>query len=36
VPCEYGIIDPVQGHDPVHLTFHEWIAMFRDAAGAGS
>lgn len=36
VPCEYGIVGQVHGHNPLHLTFHEWIAMFRDAAGAGS
>jgi sterol desaturase/sphingolipid hydroxylase (fatty acid hydroxylase superfamily) len=32
VPCEYGIVKPVRTHNPVTLTFHEWIAMFRDAA----
>ena len=36
VPCEYGIVGQVHGHNPIHLTFHEWIAMFRDAARAGS
>lgn len=36
VPCEYGIVGQVHGHNPVHLTFHEWIAMFRDVARAGS
>jgi sterol desaturase/sphingolipid hydroxylase (fatty acid hydroxylase superfamily) len=36
VPCEYGIVGQVHGHNPLHLTFHEWIAMFRDAARAGS
>jgi hypothetical protein len=35
VPCEYGIVGQVQGHNPVRLTFHEWLAMFRDAARAG-
>ncbi len=33
-PCEYGIVGQVHGHNPLRLTFHEWIAMFRDAARA--
>jgi sterol desaturase/sphingolipid hydroxylase (fatty acid hydroxylase superfamily) len=32
VPCEYGIIRPIHSHNPLRLTFHEWIAMFRDFA----
>ena len=35
VPCTYGIIGQVHSHNPIRLTFHEWIAMFRDAARAG-
>jgi sterol desaturase/sphingolipid hydroxylase (fatty acid hydroxylase superfamily) len=35
VPCEYGIVGQVHGHNPIRLTFHEWAAMFRDAARAG-
>jgi sterol desaturase/sphingolipid hydroxylase (fatty acid hydroxylase superfamily) len=31
-PCEYGIIGQVHSHNPVTLTFHEWVAMLRDAA----
>ena len=31
-PCEYGIVRQVHGHNPLWLTFHEWIAMARDAA----
>ena len=31
-PCEYGIVQPIHSHNPLTLTFHEWIAMFRDAA----
>ena len=34
VPCEYGIIGQIHSHDPITLTFHEWIAMFRDARRA--
>jgi len=34
-PCVYGIIGQVQGHNPIRLTFHEWLAMFRDARRAG-
>ncbi|QBB71643.1 sterol desaturase family protein [Pseudolysobacter antarcticus] len=32
VPCEYGIVQPIHSHNPLRLTFHEWIAMFRDFA----
>lgn len=35
-PCEYGIVRQVHSHNPLVLTFHEWIAMFRDAARADS
>lgn len=31
VPCEYGIIGQIHSHNPIKLTFHEWIAMFADA-----
>ena len=31
-PCEYGIIGQIHSHNPLVLTFHEWVAMFRDAA----
>ena len=32
VRCEYGIVVPIDSHNPITLTFHEWRAMFRDAA----
>jgi len=32
VPCDYGIVVPIHSHNPITLTFHEWRAMFRDAA----
>lgn len=32
VPCEYGIVRQIHSHNPLLLTFHEWIAMFRDFA----
>lgn len=35
VPCTYGIIGQIHSHNPIRLTFHEWIAMFRDAGRAG-
>ena len=35
VPCEYGIVGPIRSHNPIRLTFHEWIAMFADARRAG-
>jgi sterol desaturase/sphingolipid hydroxylase (fatty acid hydroxylase superfamily) len=34
VPCEYGIVGQVHSHNPLTLTFHEWIDMLRDAARA--
>jgi len=34
--CDYGIVRQIHSHNPIVLTFHEWIAMFRDAARAGS
>jgi sterol desaturase/sphingolipid hydroxylase (fatty acid hydroxylase superfamily) len=33
-PCEYGIVKPIRSYNPLTLTFHEWIAMFRDFARA--
>jgi len=35
VPCDFGIIGQIHSYNPLTLTFHEWIAMFRDAARAG-
>ena len=35
-PCEYGIVGQIHSHNPIVLTFHEWIAMFRDTARSGS
>ena len=35
-PCEYGIVRQIHSHNPLLLTFHEWLAMFRDAARATS
>lgn len=34
LPCEYGIVGQVQGHNPIRLTLHEWAAMFGDARRA--
>jgi sterol desaturase/sphingolipid hydroxylase (fatty acid hydroxylase superfamily) len=31
VPCEYGIVGQIHSHNPIRLTFHEWITMLRDA-----
>ena len=28
--AEYGIVRQVHSHNPLFLTFHEWIAMWRD------
>lgn len=32
VPCDYGIVRQIHSHNPLRLTFHEWIDMFRDFA----
>ncbi len=29
--CVYGLVHPLHSHNPLRLTFHEWIAMLRDA-----
>lgn len=34
-PCEYGITRPVDTHNPIRLTFHEWGYMLRRAAMRG-
>jgi sterol desaturase/sphingolipid hydroxylase (fatty acid hydroxylase superfamily) len=34
VPCDFGIIGQIHSYNPLTLTFHEWIAMFRDARRA--
>lgn len=33
-PCEFGIVRQVHSHNPLVLTFHEWIDLFRDALRA--
>ena len=35
VPVEYGITRPVNSHNPITLTLHEAVDMFRDAARPG-
>lgn len=35
-PCDYGIVRQIHSHNPIMLTFHEWIVMFRDAARSES
>jgi sterol desaturase/sphingolipid hydroxylase (fatty acid hydroxylase superfamily) len=34
VPCEYGIVGQIDSHNPIKLTFHEWLDMLRDASRA--
>jgi len=31
VPCDFGIIGQIHSYNPLTLTFHEWLTMFRDA-----
>lgn len=35
LPVEYGITRPVNSFNPLWLTVHEWVAMFRDATRPG-
>lgn len=35
-PCKYGLVSPVQSHNPVAIAFHEWLRMARDARTARS
>jgi sterol desaturase/sphingolipid hydroxylase (fatty acid hydroxylase superfamily) len=35
LPCDYGIVGQIHSYNPLTLTFHEWRAMFADAARAG-
>ncbi len=30
-PCEYGITRQIHSHNPVILSFHEWVDMLKDA-----
>jgi sterol desaturase/sphingolipid hydroxylase (fatty acid hydroxylase superfamily) len=32
---DYGLTKNIQSHNPVHIAFHEWQAMCRDASRAG-
>ena len=34
MPCDFGIIGQIHSYNPLTLTFHEWLAMFRDARRA--
>lgn len=29
-PCDFGIVNQVHSFNPILLTFHEWVEMFRD------
>ena len=35
-PVDYGLTKNLDSFHPLAVGFHEWIAMFRDAARAGS
>jgi len=35
-PVDYGLTKNLESFAPLHVGFHEWIAMTRDAVGAGS
>ena len=32
---DYGLVRQVRSHNPIWLTIHEWVAMFRDMARPG-
>ena len=35
-PCRYGLVRPLLSNNPLHIAFHEWIALARDLRYAGS
>jgi sterol desaturase/sphingolipid hydroxylase (fatty acid hydroxylase superfamily) len=35
-PIAYGLVHPVGTHNPIKITFHEWLAMAGDVCRAGS
>jgi hypothetical protein len=35
-PVDYGLTKNIRTFDPLRIAFHEWVAMFRDAAHARS
>jgi len=36
LPCRYGLVVPVQGHNLLKIQYGQWLAMARDVAGARS
>ncbi len=34
LPCRYGLVHPITGHNLLHIEFHQWKALWRDLAGA--
>ncbi len=34
-PVDYGLVHPVNSHNPLWLTLHEWVALARDVARPG-
>jgi sterol desaturase/sphingolipid hydroxylase (fatty acid hydroxylase superfamily) len=34
VPCRYGLVKPIESHNPIRIAFHEWLAMGRDLRSA--
>jgi sterol desaturase/sphingolipid hydroxylase (fatty acid hydroxylase superfamily) len=35
-PCRYGLVQPLQSHNPLWIAFHEWVAMVKDVLSARS
>jgi sterol desaturase/sphingolipid hydroxylase (fatty acid hydroxylase superfamily) len=36
VALRYGLVTPLESHNPIRIAFHEWQAMLRDLAAASS
>ena len=36
LPCRYGLVEPVRGHNPLHIEFGQWLALGRDLLRARS
>ncbi|MEO7009812.1 MAG: sterol desaturase family protein, partial [Caldimonas sp.] len=36
LPCRYGLVEPVRGHNPLRIEFQQWLALVRDLLRARS
>ncbi len=36
LPCQYGLVEPLRGNNPLKIEFHEWSRLVRDLVAARS